>query len=235
MENSSRFFKNTSCEYYPCHKGIDEMNCLFCYCPLYLEEHCLGNSKLIECGGIKIKDCSNCTYPHQADNYDNIIKFLYMNDKKMRVATFEKVSKTEFADDENYENITIPIRATAGSAGYDFVSPVDCVIKAHDKQVIRTGIRAKIDAGFVLLIFPRSSMGIKKGITLANTCGVIDLDYYFADNEGHIMLCLHNNSDNDVEIKAGDRIAQGIFVPFGLTKDDEVDHQRTGGIGSTGE
>lgn len=78
MNNSSRFFKNTDCEYYPCHKGINEINCLFCYCPLYLKEHCPGNSELIKCGDVMIKDCSRCTYPHKAENYDNIIKLLFM-------------------------------------------------------------------------------------------------------------------------------------------------------------
>ena len=86
----------------------------------------------------------------------------------------------------------------------------------------------------VLLILPRSSIGIKKGIRLANTCAVIDSDYYDADNEGHILICLQNDSETDVIIKAGERIAQGIFLTYGITKDDNTDHVRIGGIGSTG-
>lgn len=152
----------------------------------------------------------------------------------MRVGIFKKVSKEQFGDDSHYCNIEIPKRATKDSAGYDFVSPIDCVIHKHDNYIIRTGIRAAMDANTVLLILPRSSMGIKKGITLANTCAVIDSDYYNAANEGHIMICLHNNSDSDVEIKSGERVAQGIFLVYGITKDDTADHVRTGGIGSTG-
>lgn len=76
MQNSSRFFENKECEYYPCHKGIEEMNCLFCYCPLNSLEHCPGNPVYIEVRGKRIKDCSNCTFPHQPENYDVIMEFL---------------------------------------------------------------------------------------------------------------------------------------------------------------
>ena len=76
MENSYRFFENKECQYYPCHKGIGAMNCLFCYCPLYSLEHCPGEYKYIEANGKKIKECSNCTFPHKAENYDIIINFL---------------------------------------------------------------------------------------------------------------------------------------------------------------
>lgn len=76
MENSYRFFENKACKYFPCHKGLEEFNCLFCYCPLYREEKCLGNPIYSEKGEQKIKDCSNCTFPHQPENYDKIIQFL---------------------------------------------------------------------------------------------------------------------------------------------------------------
>lgn len=76
MENSYRFFANRDCEYYPCHKGIDNMNCLFCYCPLYKLEKCPGNPVYIETGDRKIKSCSDCTFPHKAENYDTIMKIL---------------------------------------------------------------------------------------------------------------------------------------------------------------
>lgn len=152
----------------------------------------------------------------------------------MRVSQFLKVSEEEFCDAEHYGNIKIPTRATKDSAGYDFVSPTDAFIPRHSNYIIKTGIRAKMEPDTVLLILPRSSMGIKKGITLANTCAVIDSDYFNADNEGHIMLCLRNNSETDIYINAGDHIAQGIFLTYGITKDDIADHVRTGGIGSTG-
>lgn len=76
MENSYRFFENKECQYYPCHKGMDHQNCLFCYCPLYSMEHCPGEYKYIESNGKMIKECSGCTFPHKAENYDVIIEFL---------------------------------------------------------------------------------------------------------------------------------------------------------------
>lgn len=76
MENSYRFFENKDCKYYPCHKNIETLNCLFCYCPMYGKENCLGNPKYIQKGERTIKVCTDCTFPHQADNYDKIIEFL---------------------------------------------------------------------------------------------------------------------------------------------------------------
>lgn len=76
MDNSHRFFENKECKYYPCHEGIEQMNCLFCYCPLYGKTQCPGNPKYIEVEGKRIKDCSDCTFPHQPDNYDRIIERL---------------------------------------------------------------------------------------------------------------------------------------------------------------
>lgn len=79
MENSHRFFENKDCKYFPCHKDLDEFNCLFCYCPMYTSEHCLGNPEYMEKKGKRIKVCTNCSFPHQPENYDKIIKFLVEN------------------------------------------------------------------------------------------------------------------------------------------------------------
>lgn len=76
MKNSSRFFENKECEYYPCHEGLTDFNCLFCYCPLHRLEHCPGTPEYIQVEGKEIKDCSNCTFPHEPENYDVIMKFL---------------------------------------------------------------------------------------------------------------------------------------------------------------
>lgn len=76
MENSERFFANTDCKYYPCHQGIEEMNCLFCYCPLYAIENCPGDKYYKEKDGRRIKVCTNCTFPHRAENYDKVIAIL---------------------------------------------------------------------------------------------------------------------------------------------------------------
>ena len=76
MQNSHRFFENRDCKYFPCHKKLGEFNCLFCYCPLYSKEKCPGNPSYIEKDGRKIKDCTNCTFHHQPENYDVVIQML---------------------------------------------------------------------------------------------------------------------------------------------------------------
>lgn len=79
MENSHRFFANKECKYYPCHEGIEEMNCLFCYCPLYRLEHCPGNPRYKESNGKQLKICTNCIFPHLPQNYDIIMELLRKN------------------------------------------------------------------------------------------------------------------------------------------------------------
>ena len=76
MEQSYRFFENKECKYFPCHKGLDEFNCLFCYCPMYHIKDCPGNPQFVEKKGKNIKVCTNCTFPHQPENYDRIIEIL---------------------------------------------------------------------------------------------------------------------------------------------------------------
>ena len=73
---SHAFFCNTACRYYPCHEGPSEINCLFCFCPLYGLEHCPGTPAYIDQGGKRIKDCSACTFPHRAENYEKILACL---------------------------------------------------------------------------------------------------------------------------------------------------------------
>ena len=79
MKNSYRYFANKECEYYPCHKGLEDFNCLFCYCPLYSKRNCPGKPEYIEVRGKQIKSCLHCTFPHQPENYDVIMKFLSKN------------------------------------------------------------------------------------------------------------------------------------------------------------
>lgn len=165
------------------------------------------------------------------------------------VAKFEKVSFGQFLKDcmeqfplddddivkEQYDQIELPKRSTIGSAGYDFYSPFrTLVIYPGGSVIIPTGIRCKIEDGWFLGIVPRSSLGFKYHVALANTIGIIDSSYYIANNEGHIMVKLVNNGDRRLEIYLGDRFAQGIFLPYGITEDDEVSALRTGGLGSTG-
>jgi len=147
---------------------------------------------------------------------------------------FEKVSLNDL-NKEIYNEIILPKRATIGSAGYDFFMPNDLVIKPKESVSVHTFIRCKLEAGYVLLIFPRSSLGRKYKLTLDNTVGVIDSDYYYADNEGEIVLFLTNNSDNELILKKGDRIVQGIITKYYITDDDETEGLRHGGFGSTGK
>ena len=148
-----------------------------------------------------------------------------------RIAKFFKVSEAQFGR-EGYENIVLPRRATAGSAGYDFIAPYDFTLDIGEEIVIDTGIRAKIADGWVLVILPRSGSGFKYGVRLANTAGVIDSDYFNADNEGHIKIKLVGASKK-YEVKAGTAFAQGIFLPYGITEDDDCTDERHGGFGST--
>lgn len=163
-----------------------------------------------------------------------------------RIADFYKVSFEQFKNDWKeifgnddvkniYDSVKLPERATKGSAGYDFYSPVDMELKAGETVKIPTGIRCRIDAGWVLMCFPRSSMGFKYRMQLDNTVGIIDSDYFEAINEGHIMIKITNDSrENKVlKLEEGKGFAQGIFLPFGITCTDEAEGQRTGGFGST--
>lgn len=76
MENSYRFFANKECSYFPCHEGLEDFNCMFCYCPLYRMENCPGNPAYLSVNGKSVKECSNCTFPHQPENYEVIIQIL---------------------------------------------------------------------------------------------------------------------------------------------------------------
>ena len=166
-----------------------------------------------------------------------------------RIAKFEKVSpeqfRKDFADafpeyegeiDAIYKAIRLPERATKGSAGYDYFSPVSFALKPGETIKIPTGIRARMEEGWVLCNFPRSGQGFKFRLQLNNTVGIIDSDYYGSDNEGHIMAKLTNDSNEGriLTVQAGEGFLQGIFFPFGITEDDEADAGRNGGFGSTG-
>lgn len=174
-----------------------------------------------------------------------------------RVAVFEKVSYEQFKKDwidtfesrfnelsdtsiDNiihniYDSIKLPKRATSGSAGYDFFCPTGLSI-VRDKAIkIPTGIRCKIEEGWMLQAYPRSGYGFKTGIHLANTVGIIDSDYYGSDNEGHIFIKLVNDSvlSQNSMLKVGEAFCQGILVPYGITYDDNASEIRHGGFGST--
>lgn len=168
----------------------------------------------------------------------------------MGIAKFEKVSYTQFKEDmintygdlpeseiqRIYDNIKIPKRATKGSAGYDFFSPLNYEMGVNISTKIPTGIRVRIDEGWVLQMYPRSSFGFKYRMQIDNTTPIIDQDYYNAKNEGHIFIkisCDSHDKNTVLKINEGEAFVQGIFVPYGVTEDDNADGIRIGGIGST--
>lgn len=162
-----------------------------------------------------------------------------------RIAAFEKVSKAQFIKDRGpkfpqegadaaYEAITLPLRATAGSAGYDICLAEDVELAPGETVRIPTGLRCRMENGWVLLLFPRSGLSFRNGVRLDNTVGVIDADYYGADNEGHIQVQM-TNGGKPLSLKTGQAFCQGVFVPFGITETDAAEEVRTGGFGSTGK
>lgn len=166
-----------------------------------------------------------------------------------KIAKFHKVSYEQFLEGwkdrfpetteekvkEIYEQIRLPKRATAGSAGYDFFSPVDFTVAPGQGIKIPTGIRVEMEPEWVLKCYPRSGLGFKYRLQLNNTVGIIDSDYFYSDNEGHIFAKLTNDSreNKTLELKAGEGFMQGIFVEYGITVDDDATAIRNGGFGST--
>lgn len=172
-----------------------------------------------------------------------------------KIAKFEKVSFNQFytamksvdelygngtpSDDffsttnYRYEKLQLPERSTVGSAGYDFHAPFGFELDPGQTILIPTGIRVIIDDGWFLMCVPRSGLGFKYRLKLDNSVGVIDSDYAESDNEGHIFAKLTNEGNRVVEIRRGDAFMQGIFLPFGITYDDDATGVRNGGFGST--
>ena len=167
----------------------------------------------------------------------------------MDTAKFYKVSYEQFEEgflDYNanaskeiihniYNELKLRKRATKGSAGYDFYTPIDVYLKPGETLKIPTGIRCEMNERWVLMIYPRSGLGFKYRLQLNNTVGVIDSDYFYSDNEGHIFIKITNDSNEGkiVDVKKGQGIAQGIFMQYGIVEDDDVSETRNGGFGST--
>ena len=137
--------------------------------------------------------------------------------------------------EEIYENIKLPRRATAGSAGYDFFAPVRLILAPGETIKIPTGIRVEMEPEWVLKCYPRSGLGFKYRLQLNNTVGIIDSDYFYSDNEGHMFSKITNdtNEEKTIDIAQGEGFMQGIFVEYGITLDDDVTDVRNGGFGST--
>lgn len=156
-------------------------------------------------------------------SFDNFLNAYLMFKGETNIAVIEKL----------YQDLQLPKRATSGSAGYDFYMIDAAVIKQGESLLIPTGIRVKIDNGWVLKLYPRSGLGFKYRLQLDNTVGIIDADYYNSPNEGHIFVKLTNHSNLDVCLTKRSAFMQGIFIQYGITIDDDVTNERVGGIGST--
>ncbi len=166
-----------------------------------------------------------------------------------RIAKFEKVSEEQFIQgfldsfpeksrqeaQGAYQGLSLPARATKGSAGYDFFLPCALTLEPGGTVKIPTGVRVRMEEDWVLQLYPRSGLGFKYRLQLNNTVGIIDSDYYYSDNEGHIFARITNDSNEGriLKLEAGDGFMQGIFLPYGITEDDGADGVRNGGFGST--
>lgn len=153
---------------------------------------------------------------------------------------FEKISYEQFKKDINldeslYNDYVLPSRSTKYSAGYDIKALEDFILRSGESMKIPTGLKVMMEPDEVFMVYIRSSMGTKYNIKLMNGVGIIDCDYYNnPSNEGHFYISLRNEGPKDFIAKAGDGIAQGIFMKY-LTVDDEqkIESTRIGGFGST--
>ena len=155
--------------------------------------------------------------------------------RKFERISFEQFKKDVSDDKELYDSIKLPKRSTKKSAGYDINSINEGVIHPGESMVFKTGVKVSMNDDEIFYIFDRSSLGFKYNVTLANSVGVIDADFYNnEDNEGHFAVKLINLGDKDFEVKIGDRIAQGVFMKYRTVDDEEeVKTKRKGGLGST--
>ena len=144
--------------------------------------------------------------------------------------------KFEVAKGFEDRGVVVPQRKTAKSAGYDIIALTDEDVYVHPGMSVNleTGVKACMEDDEVMLLFIRSSLGIKQGLTLSNSCGVIDADYYNnPDNDGHFILNIINTGNSVQRIPARSRVAQAVFVKYLTVDDDNATGERIGGIGST--
>jgi dUTP pyrophosphatase len=166
-----------------------------------------------------------------------------------RVAQFFKVSRQQYQKDLKelfpdmeqeemdaaYDGIRLPVRATSGSAGYDIYTPLAYTLEPGQSAKIPTGLRIQIQEGWFLAVFPRSGLGFKYRLQMDNTVGIIDSDYFGADNEGHLFVKITNDSreGRTLVLEPGSAFCQGIFLEYGICMEDRAEGIRTGGLGST--
>lgn len=148
---------------------------------------------------------------------------------------FQYVEKEFSKNGAEESKISLPVRSTSYSAGYDFFSPIDVDILPDEMLLIWTDVKAKFPYDEVLKIYCRSSLAVIKKLVLANSVGIIDSDYFGnPKNDGNIGIPLLNLSRFPQSIKKGDKIAQGIFEKFLIVDNDNANEERISGFGSTG-
>ena len=201
-------------------------------------------------------ECVPSNYPENIDTPSSDNDFAYLkalyekqNNPRFEIVSFEQF-KNDWLDafkglwDEDNENdmndikyiyncLTIPSRSTKHSAGYDFKSPINFKLQPGESIMIPTGIRSYMPKNMVLMIFPRSGLGTKYRLGLCNTASVIDSDYFYSDNEGHIYIKMINEGDKVVTVDQGQAFCQGIFTNYFVTFDDDAKQTRNGGFGSS--
>lgn len=201
---------------------------------IYLKDYYVDENKYYVLG-LKDTDEYNRDFElHQFEIVDN--KENNLNNKG--VDNMSKVRGFEIVREDMRKtsiNITLPTRGSKTSAGYDFYSTETFTLKSNESKLIWTDVKAYMQVGEVLNIYVRSSIGIKKSLTLKNFTGIIDQDYFENENnDGNIGICLYNYGDKEVTIEEGERIAQGIFMNFLEADNGNTNKVRVGGVGSTG-
>lgn len=134
-----------------------------------------------------------------------------------------------------HPKVTLPIRADKRSAGYDFYTPVPFVVLPGQTYELWTNVKTYMQDDEYLAMYIRSSVGIKRKVTISHGTGIIDASFYEnEENDGNIRISLQNNSGRAVEFAIGERIAQGVFQKYLVADDDKVlKDERTGGVGSS--
>ena len=162
-------------------------------------------------------------------------KFAFVNDSQMDVGTEALKVLHSSGIATTGRVIRLPKRATKGSAGYDIACPATITLRPGQEARIPTFIKVYLNQGEFLAIFPRSGLGFKYYCRLANSVGIVDEDFAYSDNDGHIWVKIRNEGDKDMTIRAGEAMAQGIILPFLMVDGDSYDNGevRNGGFGST--
>ena len=168
---------------------------------------------------------------------ENIVAIPLIN--KFTIRGFEHVCKEEFKKSfDNYLGVEVklPKRSTKKAAGYDCFAPFDFTLQPGEDINIPTGIKAYMQNGEVLMVFPRSGLGFKYYTRLSNSTGIVDADYYSnPNNDGHIHVKIRNEGTKPLTVKQGEAFCQFIFMPFLLADGDDFNtgNERVGGFGST--